>query len=179
MSINLKWLANKKINYERVNKYLAKCEQVNQFTNQGPLIKKLESYLYKILEISDDKEVIVTNNGTSALHALASGINHYHNKSLTYATQAFTFPSSVQGPLCHSVIVDLNNDDFPLDLNNVCPLEIDGIIITNYSGNLVNINKYEQYCKLHNKILLFDNAATAFSTYNNINACNYGNGSIV
>ena len=53
---------------------------------------------------------------------------------------------------------------------------IDGLIVTNIFGNVVDIGKYERFCRENNKFLIFDNAATGYTEYNGKNCLNYGNG---
>ena len=65
-----------------------------------------------------------------------------------------------------------------IDLNQISN-DIDGIIVTNIFGNIVNINKYEKWAKDNNKFLIFDNAATPYTFYKGKNSCNYGIGSTI
>lgn len=176
--MNINWLSYKKINTINVNKYLSLCEETNQYTNIGPVIPLLEKFIRNKFKIDDDKAVIMTSNGTSALHALVGGINTFYDKELQFVTQAFTFPSSNQGILKNSIIVDIDKEG-SLDLNELEKLEYDGIIVTNVHGNVSDLKKYIDYCDEHKKILLFDNAATGYTWYNGKNSCNYGIGSII
>jgi dTDP-4-amino-4,6-dideoxygalactose transaminase len=178
MNNNIKWLSTKNINWDTVHNLISLCEKKNQYTNIGPVIHLLEQFIREKFQISDSKAVIVTSNGTSAIHALIAGINILHNKEHKFVTQSFTFPSSRQGPLKDSIIVDIDNDG-GLDLTKLSNIEFDGIIVTNIHGNLVNIDSYVDYCKVHNKILIFDNAATGFTFYKGQNSCNYGVASTV
>jgi dTDP-4-amino-4,6-dideoxygalactose transaminase len=188
---DIKWLANKNINWDEVRVIMSECEQANQFTNIGPVIIRLENFIREKFLIDDNKSVIVTSNGTSAIHALVAGLNMQHDKELVFATQSYTFPSSRQGSLKNSLIVDIDNEG-GLDLDMLVKLDLiyDGIIVTNIHGNIVNINKYVDFCESNNKILIFDNAATGYTFYKRSrsenegsdkrsNSCNYGIGSII
>jgi dTDP-4-amino-4,6-dideoxygalactose transaminase len=177
-SMVMNWLSHKKINHEQVNNYLALCENTNKYTNIGPVIPILEEYIRNKFIISSSKAIIVTNTGTSALHALIAGLNIQYNKELIFITQSFTFPSANQGPLKNSIIVDIDNEG-GLNLEYLENMVYDGIIVTNVHGNLTDINKYTNFCKKNNKILIFDNAATAYSFYNDTNSCNYGTAAII
>jgi dTDP-4-amino-4,6-dideoxygalactose transaminase len=57
--------------------------------------------------------------------------------------------------------------------------DYDAILITNCFGCSTNIQLYEEFCKINNKILLFDNAASSYTMYNGKNHLNYGNGCMV
>lgn len=177
MSIN--WLARKTINWDQVKKILKPCEDSNQYTNIGPVIKQLEDFIREKFAIFSEKAVIVTSNGTTALHALVSGINVSEGRDLKYCTQSFTFPSSVQGSLINSKIIDIDHEG-GLNLNQLPSKEdYDGIIVTNVHGNVTEIQKYITFCKDNNKICIFDNAATGYTFYDGYNSCNYGTASII
>jgi len=66
-----------------------------QLTNDGPLMPVLAS---KIIEATfSKKSCLLTSNGTAALHALVAAYSLKAGRILRYATQAFTFPSAMQG----------------------------------------------------------------------------------
>jgi len=174
---DIKWLPHKKINAPLVELFLSESEALGQYTNGGPIVQRLERLTRDLLEISPEKAVIAVTNGSVALHALAAAIELEADRKLKWATQAFTFPSSVQGSLAGTVIVDIDEGG-GLDLTQV-PEDVDGIIVTNVFGNVVDINKYEEYAKTHQKYLIFDNAATPYTFYHGKNSINYGVGSIV
>lgn len=176
----IKWLAQKNPNWQSIQSLLAECEQTNQYTNFGPIIEKLENFIREQFMIDDNKAVIVTSNGTTAIHALIGGLNIYHNRELVFSTQSFTFPSSNQGPLKNCHISDINSSlgDYGVgpDMTELQKNidQIDGLIVTNVHGNLVDIDRYINFVKQNNKLLIFDNAATGFSFYKGKNSCNYG-----
>lgn len=171
------WVPAKTTNHDNIISLLDESYKLNHFTNYGPLIKKLESHFFEKLQLNKDKCVIVTNNGAHALHALIEGIKLFKNKDLIFTTQDFTFPSALQGPLKNSHVVDLDKD-FQFDLTNVRN-DSDGIIVTNLFGNCCDIDKYVEYCKRLDKILIFDNATCPFTFYKNVNINNFGNGCII
>ena len=132
-----------------------------------------------MFKISNKKAVIVCCNGSAALHALTSAIvlADSTNNYLKWATQSFTFPPSAQGSLSKAQIIDIDKDG-GLCLDKLNPEEIDGIIVTNVFGNVVDIDKYVKWSNKYNKYLVFDNAATPFTFYKGTNSCNYGTGSV-
>ena len=171
------WVPNKNINNDLVNDMLNDCITTNQFTNYGCNVKKLEQIIRKYLEIDNEKEIIVVSNATLAIQCLASSIEYCEDKKINWATQSFTFPSSAQGTLKDATILDIDTEG-GLDLNEVND-EINGLIVTNVFGNIVDIDKYVNYCNLVNKFLIFDNAATPYTFYKGKNSLNYGIGSII
>ena len=169
----IKWLAHKVIDWKDIQNILSPCEKSNQFTNIGPVIPECENYIRQKFQIRDDKAVILTSNGTTAIHAIVGAL-----QTRKFYTQAFTFPSSVQGPLIHSTIADIDLEG-GLNLDQIQLSSHNGIIVTNIHGNVTNISKYEDYCREHKQFLLFDNAATGMTFYKGQNSCNYGNASTV
>lgn len=173
----INWVPDKNIKQEIVDNYLSKSKINNQFTNYGPTVQTLEEKIKKLLKVDDTKTVIVTNSGTGALHALGYGIELFNKKTYNWATQSFTFPPSAQGPYQNAVIIDIDNEG-GLSLENI-PNSVDAIIVTNIFGNVTNLEKYEEFCKTTNRILIFDNAATPYTFFKNKNCINYGVGSII
>lgn len=178
MSVN--WIAKKPIDYELVNKLLKKCEETNHYTNFGKNVEILEKFIREKFEINESKSIICVSNATLAIWCLCSAIEMKVGKKLQWVTQSFTFPSSAQGILKDTIILDIDEEG-GLDLKEVEKIKdkIDGIIVTNIFGNVVDIDKYVKWAEDNNKYLVFDNAATAYTFYKGQNSCNYGNGSII
>jgi dTDP-4-amino-4,6-dideoxygalactose transaminase len=175
--IRTPWINFKQCDFVEISSELKQSFQLNQLTNYGPVVRKLEDYFTRELEVSSDKSVIVVVNAAIGLSALVSGINIQENRKLRYATQSFTFPCSGQGPLEDSQIVDID-EDLSLDLNQVDE-NVDGIIVTNVFGLVSDIDKYVDWCRQREMILLFDNATVPFTKYKGINSVNYGTGCII
>jgi dTDP-4-amino-4,6-dideoxygalactose transaminase len=154
------WLNRKTPDFNKVQSLLDESIRKNHYTNSGPLGKRLEDLLREKLEIEDSKIIRVTANGTAALHALVEGMRLYHSKNLNFATHAWTFPSAVIGPLKDTQIVDLT-PDFDINLDQVTA--VDGIIVTNPFGHLMDIDAHQKWAKENNKILIYDNAASPLS----------------
>lgn len=173
----LNWVPSKNIDTELVNKLLEKSIENNQFTNNGPNVMLLESFIRDKFKINDDKSVIVVTNGAVALHSLTAGIQYTENIMLQWATQSFTFPPSAQSSLSNVEIVDIDKDG-GIDLKLI-DKSTNGIIVTNIFGNVVDIDKYTEWAKTNNKFLIFDNAASAYTFYKDKNCLNYGNGCII
>jgi len=173
----IEWIPNKSINNKVVQKLLQKCQETKQFTNNGPNIKLLEKFIIEKFEIDASKSVIVVANASLAIQILTHAVSVFNNKEVQWATQSFTFPPSNQGTLKTSIILDIDLEG-GLNLEEVNE-EIEGIIVTNIFGNIVDIDKYIDYCQTNNKYLIFDNAATHYTFYKNKNCLNYGDGCII
>lgn len=170
----INWVPDKKLNGIKVSQLLKSSLLSNQFTNNGPNVQLLEKIIREKLEIDDSKAIIAVTNGSVALHSLATSIQYYHKEKINWATQSFTFPPSAQGTLSNAKIVDIDKEG-GLNLDELDDT-INGIIVTNIFGNIVDIEKYEKWAKDNNKFLIFDNAATPFTFYKGKSCCNYGNG---
>ena len=173
------FIQTKHFNYEKCSTYLIEAEKTNQWTNYGWAVQHLEERARDLLEISEDKAIIATANGTAALHALVFGIRRYKEKDLRVTTQDFNFPSASLGPCTGPIVVDFDielnmqmQDDYLVDYGDI-------IIATNCFGHLQNLNYLINQVKKHEKILLFDNCATPYSFYNDTNSCNLGIGSCI
>lgn len=170
----MKWISKKDVDNDIVNNLLTIPLEANQFTNGGVNVKRLENFVKTKLNIDDSKSVIVVTNGSVALHSLTSGIEYYEKKKINWATQAFTFPPSAQSNLSKVKIIDIDKDG-GLDITKV-DNSINGLIVTNIFGNVVDIEKYETFCRENSKFLIFDNAATGYTEYKGKNSLNYGTG---
>jgi dTDP-4-amino-4,6-dideoxygalactose transaminase len=168
------WVPKKNIDREKINNLLAPCLLTGRFTNYGPNVELLENLIRDKLQVKDSKAIVVVSNGSVALHILTSAIDYYHKNNSIWATQSFTFPASAQGTLANVKILDIDLDG-GIDLSNI-EQSVNGLIVTNIFGNVVDIDKYIDYCNKNNKFLIFDNAATAFTFYKDKNCVNYGDG---
>jgi len=173
----LNWVPEKNINQKKVDELLQASINSKQFTNYGPNVQLLEKYTKQKFEIDNDKSVIVVANASLGIQLLTQGVNFYENKNLQWSTQSFTFPPSNQGTLKNSIILDIDYEG-GLNLDEVNE-NIDGLIVTNIFGNIVDINRYINYCNSNKKFLIFDNAATHYTFYKGKNCLNYGHGCII
>ncbi len=171
---NIEWIGNKEIDSKVVNELLENSIKSRRFTNYGPNVSLLENIIKDKFKVSDEYSIIVVNNGSVAIHALTQSIALYSKMDIKWATQSFTFPPSAQGNLQDIEIVDIDNEG-GLDLKYI-DNNVNGLIVTNVFGNVVDIDRYVDYCNTNNKFLIFDNAATSYTFYKNKNCVNYGDG---
>lgn len=174
----IRWVPNKSVNTHQVAEYMEITSKSNHFTNGGPLTCELEKWVYRTLSLSKGKSVVCVNNGSVGIQVLCASIEYTIGRRLRWATQSFTFPQSAQGYLNDATIIDIDEGG-GLDLSKVNVYEVDGIIVTNVFGNVVDINKYIDWAKIFNKYIVFDNAATPCTYYGGLNSCDWGHGSII
>lgn len=176
----ISWVPKKIINKHEIEKYILLSTESNIFTNNGPVVKKLSKFIKKEFNIDQEKSIICVSNATIGLHVLASAvmIHKKKTKNFNWVTQSFTFPPSAQGILKDAKIIDIDSSG-GLDLSLISSSETDGIIVTNIFGNVVDIDKYVNWCKENDVVLLFDNAATPNTIYKGKNALDYGTGCVI
>jgi dTDP-4-amino-4,6-dideoxygalactose transaminase len=145
---------------QRVWKYLQQSVESGHITNDGPLQSILAAKMQAF--VRSVNTVLLAGNGTSALHALCVGLALKAKKDLKWVTQAFTFPSSIQGPLKDSFVADLDPEWYgpSRDFLESQKDTFDGIIVTNVFGHQTNLAMYEKWCKNNGKLLVLDNAAS-------------------
>ena len=173
------FIQSKSFNHALFSKYIDNAVETNQWSNYGWAAQELEKRARQLLKISDEKAIIATCSGTAALHAIIHGIRLKQEQDLRVTTQNFTFPSSSLGPCSGPIVVDFDEnlnvqleDEYLVNYGDI-------LIVTNCFGHLQNINFITNQSKKLDKILIFDNAATPYSFYNNINSCNYGTASFI
>lgn len=173
------FIQSKSFNYAIFSKYIDEAVKTNQWSNYGWAVKELEERARHLLKIDGTKAIIATNSGTSALHAIVYGMRKYDNENHRVTTQNFTFPSASLGPCAGPIVVDFDGslnlemrDSFLVDYGKI-------IIVTNCFGHLQNIDHIIDQATKLDKYVIFDNAATPYSFYNEYNSCNYGNAAFI
>lgn len=175
--MNINWIARKTINKDKVNNLIESSLKLNHFCNNGPNVELLENLIRDKFKVDDTKVIICVSNGTVACHAIYGAFSFMYHRELKFATQSFTFPSSAQGIMKNTIIVDSSKDG-GINLDQV-PNDIDGIVVTNCFGNVCDIDKYVNWGKSRGKLVIFDNAGTPFTFYKGKNSINYGNASFI
>lgn len=156
----IRWCLKKSFSMDRYAQYLRRSLEKGHLTNDGPLQSVLHSKVKNL--VRTNREVLLSSNGTSALHALVAGLELRKGRHLRWVTQAFTFPSSIQGPLSDAFVCDIDeNLQGPcIRYLNERKATFDGVIVTNCFGYQTEILAYEKWCIQNDKLLIFDNAAT-------------------
>lgn len=173
------WCPFKPFDFAVFEKYLKPSVQARHMTNGGPLQKVLAARLAALTGSS--RVVVPVANGTAALHALAYAWALHRGRPLRWATQAFTFPSSMQAALADALIVDLDEEHRGPSVRDLEDNKefIDGIIVTNVFGLSADLGKYEAWCSENGKLMLLDNAATPVGVIGGRCIHDYGDGAMV
>lgn len=166
------FVQHKKLNRIRFFEYLESAEITNQYTNYGYAVQLLEQRARDLLKIDDSKAIIATCNGAAALNVIMQTLQTVQ----PVYSQDFTFPCNFQIPDVYTESFDID-EEFEPNIDHITDASI--IIITNCFGHVVNIDRILQHAKQHNQTIVFDNAASPYSFYNNSNISNYGIASYV
>ena len=171
----IKYIQNKKINYELMQELLTTSTNLNHFTNEGPAKSALENHLKSMLKLPNHKAVVCSASGTSALHALVLFFKKRGVKKFT--TPSYTFPSCVVGGLKTKVMdISLENYCF-IDLDRAIESN-DCLIITNLFGTYPkNLNEILNRCKENDTKVILDNASSPMTTVEGININCFGDAS--
>lgn len=169
------FVQKKQLDIDTFSSYLEQAQNNNQFSNYGYAVKLLEQRAKDRLKIQDHKAVIAVSNGTSAIHAILLAIKT-NTGMHRVGSQAFTFPSAVQGVVDYAEIVDFTSY-LEFDFSQLINTQIS--VVTNVFGHIQNIDSVSKKAIEYEQILIFDNAATPYSFWDGINTCNYGFASFI
>ena len=174
----INFVERKEPDFDFVRNVLDTSRESNHWTNFGPVSRQLEREIESLLELPADLSVVACASGTSALFALAGLHSFLAGRPLRWIVSAFTFACQRQGPLANSIVVDCSEDGF-LDLQEVERVpnsDYEGIIVTNLFGGAADISQWTDFARKLGKILIFDSAASFFSTYQGVPLGRFGNG---
>ena len=173
------FILKKSFNADVFNKYLQEAILSNQFANYGAAVKLLEQKARDKLKINDNKAIIATSSGSSALNAIIYAFSRQDETAYRVSTQDFTFPCNSQGAAEGAIIADLDNNLQFNVLDDMVQTYSNMVIVTNCFGHLQNLDYIQEHTSNLGKKLILDNAATPYSFWKNSNSCNIGNASFV
>lgn len=174
----LKYIQSKTLKQNVFLGLIEPCNTTNIFSNYGPVVKELENTARDMLKINDDKAVVATSSGTSALAAMIQGIRRTSkNQVRRVCTQDFTFACNSVGPAEGPIVVDIDSSCMIDFEDKYLQEDSEIIILTNCFGHLYDTNLVKE--KLKDKAIIYDNAASPYSFVNGENSCNLGTGSFV
>jgi len=168
------FLDKKSVSYDKIEKILSTSSFENHYTNDGPVKRELESVLEGLLLLGGNKRVVCCSNGTAALHSIMFLCTQKYFTNINWVTPAYTFPSCVVSNSFNVDVLDIDPNTYTLPLDERLLSAYGGIIITNVFGSYVDCSMWAEYCKLNNKLLIFDNAASPLSACDGVNICNFG-----
>ncbi|MFG1500398.1 DegT/DnrJ/EryC1/StrS family aminotransferase [Halobacteriovorax sp. XZX-3] len=168
------YLPNKKSFLNRVEKIL----ENSVYTNNGPYVNELEEKLCDYLNV---KNVVLVNNGTSALSLLYKALNLKGN----VLTTPFSFVATTSSLLWEGLtpyFLDISPRDFNMDFSSIYTQDIPDIsciLPVHVFGHPCDVFKIDKFAKEKNAKVIYD-AAHCFGVKKSDNSIlNYGDASIL
>jgi dTDP-4-amino-4,6-dideoxygalactose transaminase len=134
----------------------------NWYTNNGPLVNKLESQLKKNF---DCENLLFLSNGTIALQFAIKALS-LDKEIITTPFSYVATTSSIVWEGCVPVFVDIKDDSFNIDpdlIESKITSKTQAILATHCFGNPCEIEKIEFIAKKYNLFVIYD-AAHCFGT---------------
>lgn len=162
----ISFIENKSYDFEFIQSLLELSTKENWHANGGPVVRLLEKSLHSFLSLPENKTIICTNSGTSALQVACGLIQQKYNqnkdpnKLMKWVTCGFNFVSAFTGPLTSTIKIDCTkNGLFSVDeLRKIPSDKYDGVIYTNTFTQHSKISELVAYCEANNKFIVVDNA---------------------
>jgi dTDP-4-amino-4,6-dideoxygalactose transaminase len=174
------FVEDKRPDYGYIQELLQLSQKAVFWTNFAPVSLLLEQRIAELLDLDADRAVVACANGALALGALVNLYTFLAGRELRWLVSAYTFPCQVQGPLAAARVIDCDGEG-NLDLEAVRRLpesDYDGIIVTHLFGQPADIDAWTALARAKDKHLLFDSAASFYSTYGEQPLGRFGDGEI-
>ncbi len=156
-----------------------KCIWDNQqLTNQGPLLKKLESNIKEYLDVENFHFV---TNGTIALQVSLRALGITSGEVITTPFSYVATTSSILWEHCKPVFVDIEPDTFCIDADKIevsITKDTKAILAVHVFGFPCDVEKIAIIAKKHNLKVIYDAAHAFGATYKGRSLLDYGDISI-
>lgn len=159
---------------EEYNKYLKKIWDNSILTNQGPLLKELESELKSYLKV---KNFHFLSNGTIALQIALNSLNITEGEVITTPFSYIATLTSILWERCTPVFVDIEDSNFCIDYKKIekaITNNTKAILAVHVFGYPCNIDEIEKIAKKHNIKVIYDGAHAFGSFFNKKSLLSYG-----
>ncbi|MCP4475079.1 MAG: hypothetical protein GY821_11060 [Gammaproteobacteria bacterium] len=156
----LAFIENKIADYSRIQALMQLSERQNSYVNGGPISSLLEKFIHQLLELDDDRAVVVCSSCTMGLKVLAGLEAIKRGRPLRWLGSAFTFFSSYIATFSDINLVDCDERGILSEkILASTPIDsYDGIVFTNVFGYHHDWSWLERFCRKNNKALVIDNA---------------------
>lgn len=159
---------------EEYNKYISQIWQSRNLTNQGPLLKELESELSTFLGVENFQYV---TNGTIALQIALKALDITEGEIITTPFSYVATTSSILWERCKPVFVDIEPNNFTIDADKIeqaITPATKAIMPVHVFGYACNVEKIEQIAQKYNLKVIYDAAHAFASVYKGKSLVNYG-----
>jgi dTDP-4-amino-4,6-dideoxygalactose transaminase len=147
--------------------------QRSWFTNDGPLLSKLELDLKEYLDVP---HLLYVTNGTIALQLAIKALK-LSGDIITTPFSYVATTSSIVWEGCNPVFADINPKTLNIDPTKIESLiteSTSAILATHVYGNACDIESIEKIAKRHNLKVIYDGAHAFGTTYKGRSIFNYG-----
>lgn len=159
---------------EEYQSYIAKIWQSNQLTNQGPLLKELESKLANYLGVKNFQYV---TNGTIAIQIALRALDITEGEIITTPFSYVATTSSILWERCKPVFVDIEPYNFTIDTDKIeqaITPKTKAILAVNVFGYACNFEKIDKIAKKHNLKVIYDSAHAFGAKFKGKSILDYG-----
>lgn len=157
---HVRYVEDKRIDWQRVHEILDVSRRANQWTNFGPVSRMLERALEHVLKLPPERAVVACASASVGLTALA-GLHAVRRRGpLRWLVSAYTFAVQRTGAFADAVVVDCDDAGL-IDLAAAADLpgdRWDGMIVTNLFGALTDTKRFADFCAERGKDLVLDSA---------------------
>lgn len=156
------------------NEWVAKIFANGQLTNQGPLVKELESRLSAFLGV---KNFHYVTNGTIALQIALKALGITEGEIITTPFSYVATISAILWERCTPVFVDIEPDNFTIDAEKIeaaITPKTRAIMAVHVFGYACDVEKIEKISKKHNIPVIYDAAHAFASFYKGKSLLDYG-----
>lgn len=154
--------------------YINQIYQYGQLTNQGPILKELESKLSSYLQV---KNFHYVTNGTIALQIALKALDIEDGEIITTPFSYVATTSSILWEKCKPVFVDIEPNNFTIDVNKIeqaITPQTKAIMPVHVFGYACNVEKIQEIANKHNLKVIYDAAHAFASKYKDKSLLNYG-----
>ncbi|MBD2704550.1 DegT/DnrJ/EryC1/StrS family aminotransferase [Spirosoma sp. BT702] len=158
---------------EEYTKYLEEIWKTVHLTNDGPLLRRLETELKQYLGV---KHLKFCSNGTVVLQMAIKALNI----TKEVITTPFSYVATTNALLwegCTPIFADIRPDDFNIDPEKIRPLiteNTQAIMATHVYGNACRIDEIQAIADEFNLKVIYDAAHTFGAKYNGKSILSYG-----
>ena len=159
---------------EEYNYYLSKIFESKILTNQGPLLKELETKLKDYLEVNNFHYV---SNGTIALQIALKTLDIEGGEIITTPFSYVATTSSILWEKCTPVFVDIEGNNFTIDVNKIeehITKNTKAIMTVNVFGYVCDFEKIQQIADKYNLKVIYDSAHCFAGKYKGKSILDYG-----
>jgi dTDP-4-amino-4,6-dideoxygalactose transaminase len=157
---HVRYVEDKRIDWQRVEQITALSRQARQWTNFGPVSRALERALEHILRLPRERAVVMCASATVGLYVLAGLSAVRFGRPLRWVVCSYTFFSQRTGPFATAVVADCDERGL-IDLDAVAAMPDgtwDGLVVTNLFAGLRNARVFADFCRTRGKALILDSA---------------------